>query len=133
NRPIRFSDLLIPTWVIATDLKTGGVRIWSSRETGSEEVAPAIRASCSIPVFFQPVQARYVDGGALSNLPSFVFANPKDGPLSNRILAFALKAQDEEIDLSSAPGMIKAMLNAVVDGSRDLQLKIQRNVHVISI
>jgi len=133
NRPIRFSDLLIPTWVIATDLKTGGVRIWSSRETGSEEVAPAVRASCSIPVFFQPVQARYVDGGALSNLPSFVFANPKDGPLSNRILAFALKAQDEEIDLSSAPGVVKAMLNTVVDGSRDLQLKIQRNVHVIAI
>jgi predicted acylesterase/phospholipase RssA len=133
NRPIRFSDLLIPTWVIATDLKTGGVRIWSSRETGSEEVSPAIRASCSIPVFFQPVQFRYVDGGALSNLPSFVFANPKDGPLSNRILAFALKAQDEEPDLFSAAGMVKAMLNAVVDGSRDLQLKMQRNVHVVSI
>jgi predicted acylesterase/phospholipase RssA len=133
NRPIRFGDLPIPTWVVATDLKTGNVETWSTRSTPNEEVAPAVRASCSIPVFFQPVASRYVDGGTLSNLPTFVFSGPGDRPLSSRILAFTLEAQDDDPDLSSASGLVRSLLNAVVDGSRDLQLHIQRGVHVISI
>ena len=110
--------------------------MWSNHITPNDDVATAVRASCSIPFFFQPVESRYVDGGALSNLPTFVYALPsaKDRPLSSRILAFAL---DEEIELEdgshSAYDLVKSVLNSVVDGARDLQATIQPNVHRISI
>lgn len=70
RRPVRFGDLIVPTWVVSTDLRTRGIVVWSSEKTPEMELAHAVRASCSIPMFFQPVDLRYVDGGVLSNLPS---------------------------------------------------------------
>jgi len=73
RRRVVFADLVLPTWIVATDLKTREAKVWSNHLTPNEDVASAVRASCSIPFFFQPTQSRYVDGGALSNLPSFVY------------------------------------------------------------
>lgn len=135
RRRVTFSELPVPTWVVATDLKTREAKIWSSRQTPNEDVATAIRASCSIPFFFQPVNGRYVDGGALSNLPSFVYTLPgsADRPLSTRVLAFTLDEKTDDLDVISALDIVKLLLNAIVDGGRELQTSIQRNVHRISI
>src|SRR6266478_2490972 len=70
--PVRFKDLPIPTYIVAADIRTNDVKVWSSLTTQDDEVAYAVRCSCSIPAFFQPVQGRYIDGGVLSNLPAFV-------------------------------------------------------------
>ena len=77
NRPVLFEDLVLPTRVVATDLTSCTAKVWGSRETPKEPVAFAVRASCSIPFFFQAVpqgNSRFVDGGVLSNLPAFVYA-----------------------------------------------------------
>src|SRR6266511_4024759 len=132
NRRVVFSDLVLPTWVVATDIVTRKVKVWSQEETPNDEVARAVRASCSIPFFFQPVGNRYVDGGALSNLPAFVFP-PYRRPLARRVLAFSLVSDDEGSETENTFNLIGAIMSTVVDGAEDLQLKVQPDVHVISI
>jgi NTE family protein len=63
----QFSDFSTPTFVVATDLATGRRKAFSS---GS--VARAVRASCTIPQIFLPVEIDkkyYVDGGFSEYLP----------------------------------------------------------------
>lgn len=58
---ITFEDLKIPCFVIATDLETGDKKVF---DTGA--VAVAVRASCSIPQIYLPVEIdghNYIDGG----------------------------------------------------------------------
>jgi predicted acylesterase/phospholipase RssA len=135
QRPVLFCDLRFPTWIVSTDVPNRNVKIWSKDLTPTDEVARAVRASCSIPGYFQPVDRRYVDGGVLSNLPTFVYARSgrKDAPLSNRVLGFTLQAQGVLSDQSSAFGLITGLVDTVVDGARDVQLRTQPDVHVISI
>jgi NTE family protein len=62
-----FEDLRIPTYVIATDLLQGDKKVFS---TGP--VARAVRASCSIPQIFSPVEIEgglYADGGFVEYMP----------------------------------------------------------------
>lgn len=62
-----FEELKIPTHVIATDLLSGHKKVFS---TGP--VAPAVRASCSIPQIFSPVEidgGLYADGGFVEYMP----------------------------------------------------------------
>lgn len=63
----RFDELKIPFACVATDLKTGEKIIFREGL-----VAPAVRASATIPGVFEPVEYRQrylVDGGLVDNLP----------------------------------------------------------------
>lgn len=110
--------------------------MWSTSQTPQESVAHAVSASCAIPLFFQPVDGRYVDGGALSNLPTFVFASGKtsDRPLASRVLAFTLIGEER---LGEAPDNILAHLkevaSTIVEGSVHLQGAIQDGIHTVEI
>ncbi|TMW73767.1 patatin-like phospholipase family protein [Alteribacter natronophilus] len=67
-------------------------------------VARAIRMSCSIPFFFEPVKiydgqvkASYiVDGGVLSNFPMWVFKKRNQKRLTRPVLGFRLSPELEE-------------------------------------
>lgn len=62
-----FEDLAIPFAVVGADLTTGKKAVFTKGELG-----PAIRASCSIPQLFPPVQidGHYIcDGGLVEYLP----------------------------------------------------------------
>jgi len=62
-----FEDLNIPTHVVATNLLTGDKTVFSHGP-----VARAVRASCSIPQIFSPVEidgGLYSDGGVVEYLP----------------------------------------------------------------
>jgi NTE family protein len=64
---VTFAQLKIPCRVIATDLLTGERCVFKSGE-----VASAVRASCSIPQIYLPVEINggyYVDGGLSEYLP----------------------------------------------------------------
>ena len=64
---VKFEDLRIPTTVVAANLVTG-----EKREFGTGPVALAVRASCSIPQIYLPVEIDgeyYVDGGMAEYLP----------------------------------------------------------------
>jgi NTE family protein len=65
---VTFAELKVPCYVVATDLATGNKRVF---HTGN--VARAVRASCSIPQIFLPVEIDgnyYVDGGVSEYLPA---------------------------------------------------------------
>ena len=72
-----------PLLLAATNLSTKKVEIFSSLDERCRNVsvAKAVRASAGFPVFFRPVGVTpnqssgwYVDGGVVSNFPSWVFA-----------------------------------------------------------
>ncbi len=68
-RHMQFDDMKIPLGVIATDLRTGEAVEFSGRG----DVAPAIRASCSYPGLFRPVEYEgrtLVDGGVSVEVPA---------------------------------------------------------------
>ncbi|MBI3292545.1 MAG: patatin-like phospholipase family protein [Elusimicrobia bacterium] len=68
----RFDELMIPFACVAADLKTGEKIIFREGP-----VAPAVRASATIPGVFEPVEYRHrflVDGGIVDNLPTDVAA-----------------------------------------------------------
>lgn len=137
EHPVRFRDLVIPTSIIATDLGAASPKIWSTRETPDEPVAFAVRASSSIPGFFQPVRMgsnRLVDGGILSNLPAFVFAGSQSGrSLGGRVLAFALQEELKAPDKWGLETLGRRLIGTVVSGATDLQTRIQPGVHVVSL
>lgn len=64
---LNFSDLKIPTSVVATNLISGAKRVFDEGP-----IARAVRASCSIPQIYLPVEIDgeyYVDGGLAEYLP----------------------------------------------------------------
>lgn len=64
---LRFADLRYPFAAVACDLRTGAKVVLDDGD-----VATAVQASCSLPVFFTPtvIDGRLlVDGGAVSQLP----------------------------------------------------------------
>jgi predicted acylesterase/phospholipase RssA len=135
---VRFEDLLIPTWIVATDVQQRRVQVWSTDTSGTYEVAEAVAASCALPFFFQPVQDRYIDGGALSNLPAFVYAN-RPRRTTERVLAFTLRSDPPgrrergRGPISGAKEQARVLAETLIDGSTKLQLGLQPDVSVIEI
>jgi NTE family protein len=84
--------------VYAADLNDKNLKEFSVAKTPNVIVAEAVRASMSIPLFFEawqfsnaiPDNHLYVDGGAICNFPITAF--DKDGILNNETLGFYLKA-----------------------------------------
>lgn len=135
NKPghlITFDDLIIPTSVVVTNLKTKRVEIMSTHKTPSKFVGDAVQASCNIPFFFQPIEMQYIDGGVLSNLPTFIF-NDNDDKIYNRILAFSLESEPETLNAKGIRDYSKVVLNTTLEGSQDLQLSLQKNLNIIKI
>ena len=79
-RPVRFRDLKIPLAVIAADIDTGRMKVYSSGATPDSEVAEAVRRSMSIPFVFEPRgnNKQLVDGGLCSNFPVWLFSSAGD-------------------------------------------------------
>lgn len=68
--------------VIATNFNTGLEQVFNSVNTPSIPIAFAIRASMSIPIFFDPFpigDSVYVDGGMINNFPLSLFDQPEKG------------------------------------------------------
>lgn len=139
--PVSFSELSIPLHVVATDFVAGIPKVWSSEQTPQDSVAHAVRCSCSIPFFFQPIvhgSSLLVDGGVLSNLPAFVFSQLM-GSMSarsvlSRILAFRLIEQPGQLQLpADLLEFCAGLAGASIDGATHIQSQLQQNVYSILI
>lgn len=133
GRKVKFHDLIKPLWVVAADIVAQDVRVWSKDQNADDDVAHAVRCSCSIPGFFQPVDGRYVDGGILSNLPSFTFSAENSAVHSKKILAFTLHGDTPDVRLDTPGNYFKAVLNTALDGSGNIQARLVENVYEIRI
>lgn len=136
-RPVKFNAMLLPTTIVATDLAGGRPKVWSTTTTPDDSVALAVRCSCSIPLFFEPVgigNNRFVDGGLLSNLPAFVFTESRSsGSLGGRILAFSLQDDSEPPARWGHKEFLRSLVGTIVGGATQLQTSMQSGVNVIPI
>ncbi len=136
-RPIKFRNLLLPTSIVASDLAGARAKIWSTETTPDDAVALAVRCSCSIPLFFEPVSmgnSRLVDGGLLSNLPAFVFSSSTaGGDIGGRILAFSLLDDSKPPAKWNIMELVRSLSNTLVGGATELQNSMQPRLNVVSI
>ena len=128
NKTVTFKDLKIPLHVIATDLIKKKQKIWNEN-TPDISVAYAVRCSCSIPLYFQPVNMEFVDGGLVSNLPSFSLNNGVGH--FEKILCFTLSSKPEEIKCIKT--YLESIAGSVVDGAIQIQETLQYNTYNIKI
>jgi len=126
---VTFSDLKLPLYVISTDVSSQKQKVWSYADTPNESVAKAVRCSCSIPIFFQPVDGQYVDGALVSNLPTFSLN--KNERHFEKILCFTLKDKGTEIKCYKT--YLSSILGSVVDGAFNIQELYQDNAFYIEI
>jgi predicted acylesterase/phospholipase RssA len=127
NGRVEFQDLGMPLHVVAGDLSTMKARIWSSNSTPHDSVAHAVRSSCSIPVFFQPVEegsALLVDGGIVSNIPHFLFFGEamRNVKGRKRVLLFLLQSSEDISRAQDAQEFAFQIASLVVDGGSNVQL-----------
>ncbi|WP_026572536.1 patatin-like phospholipase family protein [Bacillus sp. UNC438CL73TsuS30] len=94
--------------VVASDLSNGRLIVLPDDlekygiTSGSFSIAKAIRMSCSIPYFFEPVKMRsiegidvIVDGGVLSNFPMWLF-DTDDGKIRRPVIGIKLSTSEYE-------------------------------------
>jgi hypothetical protein len=136
ERSVTFADLNIPLHVVATEVGTAGPIIWSHAKTPNESVSYAVRCSCSIPVFFQPVEAKYVDGGVVSNLPTFVL-DPEQRLSFEKMLCFTFKAASASLVLRNGrydpEEYIRRLVSTTIDSGVTIQSSFRDNLHIIEI
>jgi predicted acylesterase/phospholipase RssA len=86
----KFKDIVVDDLkIVAADVKNRSFEIYDKKGYGGMFIAEAVLASASIPIFFTPFQygSRYlVDGGTLSNFPSFLFAQAKFKTIGLRLI-----------------------------------------------
>lgn len=133
---VKFRELPKPTQIVATDLTSGKAKVWGTNVTPDDSVSYAIRCSCSIPFFFQPVSqgtSIYVDGGILSNLPTFVFSD--DTELSqDPIIAFSLfEHSRRNIEIRDLKTYLTSLYTTVVDGAEALQFQLGPRVYPVNV
>lgn len=85
--------------VYATDLYTRSLKVFSPAHTPGVPIAEAVRASMSIPIYFDawrfsdnnPDDHFYVDGGVLYNFPIGAFDDLESGQANTETLGFQLE------------------------------------------
>jgi predicted acylesterase/phospholipase RssA len=130
---VQFADLVIPISIVVTDLQFKKIRLFGNNHDDTICVAEAVRRSCNIPLFFQPIEKRFIDGGVLSNLASFVFKEQQETSYE-KVLAFALIGNDSnEAEFNDLKSYMSLLASTIIDGSVDTQMNLQKNVHIIKI
>jgi len=102
NTPLE--KLKIPFYVVATDIQSGKEVVFGTGNTGT-----AVRASCSIPCIFRPVNISgkmYVDGGVVS--PVAVDAAKRLG--ADIVIAVDIAG---DVDSSQPEGTIETILQSI--------------------
>ncbi|MBU1344049.1 MAG: patatin-like phospholipase family protein [Proteobacteria bacterium] len=134
---VLFKDLPNPVSVIATDLVQGTYKIWDTYSTPTSPVSFAVRASCSIPFYFEPVIGEgtmFVDGGLIANLPIFLaksLAFRTEFPL----LCFRMirNNQDTRNPFENYMDFGIAIIDAMLDGTSEIQLSLTDKRQIIDI
>lgn len=141
---VRFRDLNIPLTVVATELGADRPIVWSYDKTPDESVAFAVRCSCSIPVFFQPVHGKYVDGGIISNLPTFALSDEQSRGYE-KLLCFTFsngtrtansllqRENDGSAFELTLEEYFSKLVSSVIDSAVTIQTNLQEDLHVIEI
>ncbi|MDD3150541.1 MAG: patatin-like phospholipase family protein, partial [Candidatus Gastranaerophilales bacterium] len=116
NQPVTFKDLDTNLIITSTNISSKEAQFYS-KNTPDMEIALAIRASTSVPGFFQPVWSEdncFVDGDIVKNIPLWEVSDLI--PKNSRILEFRLEG-DKSARIINNP---IDYFNAVVDTSANI-------------
>jgi predicted acylesterase/phospholipase RssA len=134
---VRFSDLPKPLAIIATDLRRRTFKVWSSSRTPDSSVAFAVRCSCSIPFFFQPVSSEsssFVDGGVIANLPLFLASELELEATIPKLCFRLIRDRESECAVPQNGGeLIESLIDTVLSSVSEIQLNLASDRQVIEI
>lgn len=139
---VKFKHLPMPLKIVATNITSKKLTVFSQDHTPDIPVAAAVAASMALPVVFRNVSidgAKYYDGGLVSNLPVWSFDN-------DRILRPDLATITSELAPAKAPPpkgffahsffspfrSIRDMVRASLFGVRALEHRFSSNFSVMS-
>ncbi len=141
NLPNGISDLRI----VATNVTTQEYQVYGVHKYPGTDLAEAVHASVSIPIFFEPFVtsggSRFlVDGGVLSNFPSFLFSqsrNPtigfrlEDVPPLTRIDEIA-RAQGAPLPIGSTMDYLLLLIKTMVE-AHDKFRELPADLHLYAV
>lgn len=123
---LRNGECTLPLKLIATNVTDGCLELFSFDTTPDVVVADAVCASICIPFVFKrwsfpfkrkheelEVERHFIDGGLMSNLPSWTFDEERALNPSAITIAFGLRSDS---DKNKKPNWLISALNAVVAG-----------------
>ncbi len=99
--------------IVAADIGTGQYKVFSKKTDPSMRIADAVLASSSIPGFFKPFRfgdGAYVDGGLLSNFPSFLVERCSYPSVGLKLCAF-----ENSPSLDTLGGYLQSILSTALE------------------
>jgi len=122
-------------YITTSDLATNSQKVWDRKDKDRTKLSYVVRASCSAPTYFPPVDRRYCDGGMWCNSPTLVgvcgFMRETGTELTD-ISVMSLGTNGYQIKnklLSSDPGPIEWLKSIIpffmtgTEGSVDFYMK----------
>ncbi|WP_277587522.1 patatin-like phospholipase family protein [Psychrobacillus antarcticus] len=134
--------------LVASDLTNGKIMVLPDDlerygiSSASFPIARALRMSCGIPFFFEPVKLKVtstdtviVDGGVLSNFPMWIFDN---GNKERPILGLKLSSNSEEMEprkITNGLNLFEALFSTMKNAhdERYISRKIEKNIIFIPV
>ena len=105
-------------------------------------VARAVRMSCGIPFFFEPVRLKIgtgetivVDGGVLSNFPMWIFDN-ENGKTDRPVLGLKLSQSQDEIegrDIKNAIQLFEALFSTMKNAHDEKYISRKHEKNIVFI
>ncbi|MDY6949626.1 MAG: patatin-like phospholipase family protein [Pseudomonadota bacterium] len=139
---INFTDLPADRLlkIVAANVSTQQIQIYSRNDTPTEEIAQAVLASCSVPVMFPPARRGnddLVDGGVFSNFPMWLFDDEREKTLDTTpVLGFSLISDRCAPENSSFLEHVYSVFESVLvaqDRVQEKYMDISRVANVIRI
>ncbi|MDO0787984.1 patatin-like phospholipase family protein [Xanthomonas campestris pv. campestris] len=126
----------IPLKIVATNLTTKGVQLFSAESTPDVPIADAVCASICLPYIFKPykislepgMESEFVDGGILSNLPLWVFDEERAKEDENWTIGFSIVTPE-----AKPSRMFGALVEAVVAGPLEIHARGIDNLMVVPL
>ncbi|WP_252502223.1 patatin-like phospholipase family protein [Sporosarcina sp. Marseille-Q4943] len=134
--------------LVASDLTNGKMIVLPDDlvhygiEPGTFSIARALRMSCNIPFFFEPVRFRapsgetiVVDGGVLSNFPMWIFDDPK-GRRERPLIGMKLSHRKDQMggrEISNALNLFEALFSTMKNAHDERYISRKHEKDIIFI
>jgi NTE family protein len=133
--------------IVATDVHSKQLSIFDRNLTQDVAIADAVCASLAIPMVFEPVEIRdrlYADGGLVSNLPTWVFAEEKlaferaiPHLLPVPVVGFSLVDGPEKTDSKGSfkdfLSYITAVARSAIFGSQHISKRFVKDLSILKL
>jgi NTE family protein len=136
TKDVQFRHIDLPLKIVASNISTQRMEIYSKDTTPEMPVAHAVSASASIPFFFVPSRIGdgfVLDGGLLSNFPAWLFdaERRRFGP-QVPTLGFRL-VPELASEAECAESFAGRLAYALVAGDSSLEVREVENLHIIPL